>query len=602
MTTMAIRQRSGIVEVSMGQTRVTRRRFLIGTLTTVGLVQVLSACAPASAPAAKPTEAAKPAAPAAAATPASAPPTSAPAAAAKPTEASKPADAAKPAEAAKPTEAAKPAEKPVAATTTAPAPGKPVRGGSLKTTIGADPGTMDAHVGATIFAYSILDSINPGLVVEDDKTAELKPGLAERWEATDDKTYTFYLRKGVKFHDGSPLTAEDIKFTVERLQDKDAKVGTGPGYKQRVEPVEAIEIVNDTTVRFKLKAPLAVFPGGLVEVRVVPRSYDVQKPVGAGPFAFVEWSKNQHVKLKRFDGFWDAERPYVDELIYYPTPDEDGKITRLQTDQVNFSDTIPFPRIEEVKKLPNVQIYQKDAAYTPSHYPLIINSKRPPFEKVEVRQALSWAIDRQAIKDATFGYGAIISSAVPRANWAFNPKAPSYDKQDLEMAKDLLRKAGLPGGFKAQFKFVTSRAEYTPIAQLLQDSWSKVGIQVDLLPRDLNVFVEEVNNRADFEIGMTGYLPGWDPHWLFTQTYVANRNQTGWSNEEFDRLYKEAGAIADQAKRQPMYQRMHEIVQIEQPLVTIGHRFIIMAASKQVQGFEPNYRQFNHFDYTWLQK
>jgi ABC-type transport system substrate-binding protein len=577
----------------LSRPRWTRRRFLVGALATAGLVPLLSACTPApaaaptAAPAAKPTEAAKPAE------------------APRPTEAAKPAaPAAAPAAPAATTAPAAQAAPPQAAPAqAAPAAGAaPTRGGSLQTTIGADPGTLDAHVGGTVFAWSILDSINPGLVVEDDKTAELQPSLAERWEATDDKTYTFYLRKGLKFHDGSPLIAEDVKFTVERLLDKDGKVGTGPGYKQKVEPVDAVELVDDSTVRFKLKAPLAVFPGGLVEVRVVPRSYDPQKPVGAGPFQFVEWSKNQHVKLKRFDGFWEPERPYLDELVYYPTPDEDSKITRLLAGQVNFSDTIPFPRIEEVKKLSNIQIYQKDAAYTPSHYPLIINTKRPPFEKVEVRQALSWAIDRQAIKDATFGYGEIISSAVPKANWAFNPKAPSYDKQDLEKAKDLLRQAGLPNGFKAQFKFITSRAEYTPIAQLLQDSWSKVGIQVELLPRELNVFVEEVNNRADFDIGMTGYLPGWDPHWLFTFTYVTNKNQHGWSNEEFDRLLKEASTIPDQAKRQPLYQRMHEIVQIEQPLVTIGHRFIIMAASRQVQGFEPNYRQFNHFDFTWIQK
>jgi ABC-type transport system substrate-binding protein len=542
--------------------RRTRRRFLVGTLTTAGLIPLLSACAPASAPTTKP------------------PPTSGQAEDARPAVPTAPAPTSGPATAV----------------------GTPVRGGALKTTIGADPGTLDAHVTSTIFAYSVVDSITNTLVAEDDRTAEIRPELAERWETPDDKTAVFYLRKGLKFHDGTPLTAEDVKFTIERIQDKDAKVGTVAPYKQKVEPVDRVEVVDDVTIRLRLKAPLAPFVGGLADVRITPRSYDPTKPIGAGPFAFVEWSKNQHVKLKRFDGYWDPARPYLDELIYYPTPDEDSKITRLLAGQVNFSDTIPFPRIEEIKQLPNLQIYQKDAAYTPSHYLLIINTRRPPFDKVEVRQALSWAIDRQAIKDATFGYSEVISSAVPTGHWAFNPKAPSYNKQDLDKARSMLVKAGLPNGFKVQLKFITSRAEYAPIAQLLQDSWSKVGIQVELLPRDINVFVEEVNTRADFDLGMTGYLPGWDPHWLFAQTYVQNKNQTGWSNEEFDRLAEEAGAITDLDQRKPLYQRMHEIVQIEQPLVTIGHRFIIMAALKEVQGFEPNYRQFNHFGNTWIQK
>lgn len=586
------------MEISISPARWTRRRFLVGALGVAGLVPLLSACAQTpAAPAAKPAEPAKPAE-APKPTEAAAKPTEAPAAAA---EAAKPAAPAAAAPAAT-TAPAAPAATTAPAQAASTAGGGPTRGGSLKTTLGADPGTLDGHVISTIFGISVVDMLSPGLVTEDDKTAEIKPELVERWEAMDDRTYQFSLRKGIKFHDGSPVTAEDVKFSIERIQDKDAKVGTNAAYKQKVEPIESLEVVNDSTIKMKLKAPLAPFVGGLVDVRITPRSYDPAKPVGAGPFQFVEWSKNQQVKLKRYDGYWDPKRPYLDELVYLPTPDEDSKITRLLAGQVNFSDTIPFPRIEELKKNPNVQIYQKDPTLTPSHYPLLINNKRPPFDKVEVRQALSWAIDRQAIKDVTFGYGEKISSAVPTGHWAFNPKALSYDKQDLEQAKSLLVKAGLPNGFKTTLKFITSRAEYTPIAQLLQDAWSKIGVQVDLLPLEINVFVDQVNGKADYDLGMTGFLPGWDPHWLFIQTYVTPKNYIGWTNEEFDKLAAQAGAIADQDKRKPLYQRMHEIVQIEQPLVTIGHRFIIMTALKEVQGFEPNYRQFNHFTDTWIKK
>lgn len=407
----------------------------------------------------------------------------------------------------------------------------------VNATLGADPGNMDPHVGGTIFHSMVADHIWPALTAEDDLTSEIVPTLAESWETPNDTTYLFRLRKDVKFHDGKPFAAADVVFSFEWLLDKDGKIGTGAGFKQRLEAVQSTEIVDEHTVKVTLKAPLAVFAHGLSTVRIVPRDFDVRKPVGAGPFEFVEWSRNQHVKLKRFDGYFQKGLPYLDELNFFPTPDENAKITRLQTGQVNFTDTIPFPRIDEVKKLPGFKIFQMDPAYAPSHYPLLFNVRRPPFDKVEVRQALSHALDRQAIKDATFGFDEIMSSAVPKKHWAFNPAAPSYDKTDVARAKELLGKVGLSSGFKAQMKFVTSRAEYTPIAELMQASWSKIGVQVEILPREVGVWLEEVYNKSDYDMGLVGFLPAWDPHFLLTSTYVASvQKSTGWANEEFDRL------------------------------------------------------------------
>jgi hypothetical protein len=168
---------------------------------------------------------------------------------------------------------------------------------------------------------------------------------------------------------------------------------------------------------------------------------------------------------------------------------------------------------------------------------------------------------------------------VPTGHWAFNPNAPSYRTPDIDKAKSLLAKAGLPDGFSMKMKFITSRGEYTPIAQLMQASWEKIGVHIELLPMQIGEWAADVYDKIDFDMAMDGGLPQWDPHYLFTQTYLGDEQKaTGWKNDEFEKLLKDGVATLDQEKRKQIYWRAHEIVQTELPMTVIGHRFIIMAA------------------------
>jgi peptide/nickel transport system substrate-binding protein len=351
------------------------RRAFVGHVVALGVLPLLQACAPAApaaptaAPAPKPTEAPKPAA---------AQPTTAPA----PT-------AAAPAPTAAPTTA--PAVKP-----TAPA-GQPVAGGVLRSTLGAEPTTLDPHKLNTLFDRDVSDAIFDALI-DDDTLDGIRGSLAESWDSPDAKVWTFKLRSGVKFHDGSPLTAEVVKFSYDRLQDPNTGI-TGQ-IRPTASQVETVTVVDPATVRITLKTPSAAFPVDASNIKIIPKDFDEAKPVGTGPFQFMEWVRNQRVRLKKNPEYFVKGQPYLDELVFLPTPDENQKIVLLQTGQVDFTDTIPLPRVKEVSAGGKIVVYPIPVGVAPSAYFMPLKTDKPPLDNMKVRQAMNLAIDRDIVLGA----------------------------------------------------------------------------------------------------------------------------------------------------------------------------------------------------------
>jgi peptide/nickel transport system substrate-binding protein len=554
------------------------RRAFVGHVVALGVLPLLQACAPAApaaptaAPAPKPTEAPKPAA---------AQPTTAPA----PT-------AAAPAPTAAPTTA--PAVKP-----TAPA-GQPVAGGVLRSTLGAEPTTLDPHKLNTLFDRDVSDAIFDALI-DDDTLDGIRGSLAESWDSPDAKVWTFKLRSGVKFHDGSPLTAEVVKFSYDRLQDPNTGI-TGQ-IRPTASQVETVTVVDPATVRITLKTPSAAFPVDASNIKIIPKDFDEAKPVGTGPFQFMEWVRNQRVRLKKNPEYFVKGQPYLDELVFLPTPDENQKIVLLQTGQVDFTDTIPLPRVKEVSAGGKIVVYPIPVGVAPSAYFMPLKTDRPPLDNIRVRQAMNLAIDRKALLDVTFGVGTIKSNVVPPKHWAFNPNATSYDNRDLARARQLMAEGGHPNGFSLQFKFITSRAEYTPMAQLFQANLAEIGVKLELLPEELGVWVDEVLNKHDFELGMTGIIPDYDPHAIMVR-YHSKDSQDGqsmnWQNAEYEDLLAKGKVTVNQEERKKIYFRAQEIAQEGAPGFVVNERPILYGATPQVQGFRPDIRQHTHFATVWM--
>ncbi len=491
--------------------------------------------------------------------------------------------------AAAPTQAAAPAAQPTAAA----AAGQPTPGGILRVTLGSDIKTLDPHKQGTVFDWDVLDQIYEGLI--DCDLAEVRGALAEKWETADAKSYTFFLKKGVKFHDGSEFNAEAVKFSFDRVADPATAATAVP--KRVQEQVTEVAVVDSHTVKIVLKAASASFPSELPDLRIVPKGFNPEKPIGTGPFQFVEWVRNQKVRVKKFADYHMKGLPYLDEIAFQPVPDEDQKIALLQTDQVDFADTLPLPRIKEVKQAGKIVVVGIPAGVSPSSYWMDCNCNWGPLKDAKVRQALNYAIDRKSVLDITFGEGTLKSSLVPPKHWAFNPKALSFDQRDVAKAKQLLAEAGQPNGFTVQLKQITSRAEFATIAQLIQANLADIGVKMEILPLDLGVWVEQIN-KGDFQLTLTGLTPMFDPDPLLSRPYKTS----GWKNEEYDKLLAQGRAEAKQEERIKIYAKAQEIAQSESPAFVINERPILYGASPKVQGFKADLRQHTHFREVWLKK
>jgi len=367
-----------------------------------------------------------------------------------------------------------------------------VRGGLLRATLGAEPETLDPHTGGTLFDIDISVALFDALTYNDTVTG-LQGALAESWQSPDALVWTFRLRRNVKFHNGDPVNSAAVRASVERIENK--TLGVNHSYTVVIDQVASIETPDPLTIVFRLKQPNASFPLSMADIMIIPHSFDPAKPVGAGPFRFTEWVRDRYVRVRRFEGYYRRGIPYLDEIAFLPTPDENQKVVLLQTGQVDFIDTIPLPRAQEVQKAGKSQVFAVPPGIAPSAYVMMTNTRRPPLNNSKVRQAMNYAVDRRALLDATFGFGAIKSNPIPPKHWAFDPTAASYNTRDVVKAKQLLQEAGVPGGFSVQLKHVTSRAEFTTIAQLFQANMADIGIKVNIVPLELGVFVDQVEAK-----------------------------------------------------------------------------------------------------------
>ncbi len=389
---------------------------------------------------------------------------------------------------------------------------------------------------------------------------------------------------------------------MERLTNK--ATGASADVTVVTDQIASVETPDPLTVIFRLAAPNSVFPVSMANVVIVPRGFDPTKPVGAGPFQFVEWVRNRYVRLRRFDDYYRPGVPYLDQVDFLPTPDENQKIVLLQAGQVDFTDTIPLPRAPEVEKSGQIKVFTIPSGVAPSAYVMLVNTRIAPLDKPQVRQAINHAIDRRAVLDATFGFGTIKSNPIPPKNWAFSSGAASYDTRDLTKAKQLLREAGLPRGFSVELLHVTSRAEFATIAQIFQANMADLGIKVNLTPVQIGVWVDR-EVKQQYQLGLTGTVPPVADPDVILSPYDGdgyNGKSTGWRNDEYHQLLAQARAVVGQAQRKMLYARCQQILQESCPVFIINERPILCGGSLAVQDFRPNVGQLTDFRTTWLKR
>jgi peptide/nickel transport system substrate-binding protein len=566
--------------------RIPRRQFLrrglvlTGSLVAGGLLQ---ACGQRQAPPNPPTQA------------------PAPKAEAKPTEAAKPAATQAPAVAAQPTAAANPTEaaKPTAA-------GAPKRGGTLVVAMTDEAASLEPHRQNALARQQRTQNVYSYLV-QYDKDLRPQPDLAESWEISPDgKTYTFSLRKGVKFHNGRELTSADIKYSVERILNPEiASQGRG-----LLSSIDGVETPDPYTARMVLKAPdsglLAGFAsawGGIVAKEVVEaNNNDLSKvDAGSGPYMIEEWIPNQTLKLKRFPDYYDKNVAHLDGITFQVIPEESAIIAQLRSGNVHLTALKDNKNYEVVKDVPNLEAVR--GLRLGFDY-IDIDNQREPFNKLEVRQAFSYAIDREeCLAVAASGLGSLLAPVPPALkDYALDPKTLPEYQPDLNKAKELLARAGLPNGFKTEIDIIPQFATMVTGAQVLADQMKKVGIEVEIKQYEYGVWLDRFNTKQ-FALAWNITGGNADPDALMTNRLHSKlgANQNNSSDTEIDKLLEEGKLITDLGKRKEHYANVQRVLVQKVPQIWVFSSDLIHVMKRTVKNYESHPSSFfQGLVTTWL--
>ena len=439
-------------------------------------------------------------------------------------------------------------------------------------------------------------------LIKSGNNLELEPGLATSWTAIDDSTWEFKLRPGVKFHDGSDFTAEDVKFSIERIP---RVAGPNPTtiYVRRV---KAVEIVDPLTIRVKTDGPAPNLPNDFIRLFVVSHiaakdySDSAEKAsegfnsgkaaIGTGPYKFVSWTPKEQLVLERYDGYWGGKEPW-DKVIRKELPNDAARVAQLKAGQVDLIARIPasdVPTLEQDSKLTIVRqdsVYLFNIAFDFREKSPQVSAKdgsplpKNPFTDPKVREAFDLAIDRETITEiAMEGMGTVQSQLVTPNILGYNPDVKPT-KSDVEKAKSLLTEAGYPDGFKVTFSFTNDRLPGdkdagTTIAQML----TAIGIQVEANAQPGAVYFP-ANTRGDYSLTMSGWgtLTG-EANYTLSSLVHTNEpakklgafNIRGYSNPALDKLIEQAGVEMDAAKREQYLKDANAIVASDRPNLSIA--------------------------------
>jgi peptide/nickel transport system substrate-binding protein len=451
---------------------------------------------------------------------------------------------------------------------------------------GTDVSLLDPHYSTSGSDVNVYFNLYDNLVLRDEQL-NLTPGLATSWQLIDDKTWQFKLREGVVFHNGDPFTAEDVKFSLERAIAENPRTSVYAA----LNTIERVEIVDPLTVNLVTKNPDPLLPtrlsyyGGMM----LPRQYFDKvgmdgfrkEPVGTGPIKFVEWKKNERLVFEANKRYWRTPIPY-EQVVYKPYPETAARIAALLTGEVNFITAVPPDQVEVIDKSGSARV---EGALYAGFFSYAFNVKVPPLDNKLVRQAMHYALDRQAIvKKLWRGRGVVPNDAYPNVDkLGYDARKPPFE-YNPQKARALLAQAGYKGeeiklesavGYLANDKQLTET-----VAAMLQD----VGINARVQLLEYSVRAQKLRQKA-----LEGLLLGdptstlLDPDGMFWRLMQPGGLYDYWRHPEWDRLMGEARILQDPQKRDENYKKAANIFLDEVPVLIVLQPEKTFALKKDLQ-------------------
>lgn len=448
---------------------------------------------------------------------------------------------------------------------------------------------------------TILRNMYDGLLTRDSKM-QVVPELATSWKQVDTTTYEFKLKPGVKFHSGEEMTAEDVKFTFDRIIQKDRIDGKTSPRGGLLGPLKDIQIVDKYTVRLNLSVPWAILPAMLPFQEVVSKSF-VQKvgdkglatqADGTGPFKLVEWRKGDAIIMERFADYYGGSPAIppvgpakVDRVIFKVIPENSSRVAALLAGDVEIATEVPVHMMKQIESSKVAKVVKVNG--TRSFF-IALNNTKPPFDNVLVRRAANHALDKKLIIDRILQKTATpINGVLSPDAFGFDPSLPAYE-YDLAKAKKLLAQAGFPNGID-----VTMDAEgaFSEMAQAIASLLTKAGIRTKVLVGEGSVIRDKwdpVKPKVG-DMRLTSWGNGsLDPEDIFAPTLKTKDrgNSAGYSSGVVDGLLSAASTETNPQKRAEMFHHAQKQVNADAPWVFLWIPQDIYGVSKRLKGWQPS--------------
>ena len=459
--------------------------------------------------------------------------------------------------------------------------------------IESSPTNLDPRVGLDAQSERIDDLLFDDLLARDEHL-NVKPGLAEHWEIPDPLTYIFHLHKGVKFHDGRPLTSRDVKWTFDSLLQGKIRSTKAAAYRF----VDQVEAPDDSTVIFRMKQPFATLLWNLSDgaMGIVPYGSGDEvsgHPIGSGPFRFVSAEQDKEVIIERNDDYW-GEKARLKRVRFAVVPDTTTRALELRKGSADIASNALTPdMVLALERESNLQVMR--APGTVLAY-LAFNVRDPTLQDARVRQALAYAIERRPLIHYLWrDFARPAASILPPESWAYDPDVRRYDYSP-ERARQLLEQAGHPlvNGVRFHLAMKTSTEESTRLlAAVLQQQLADVGIALDIRTFEFATFFSDVT-RGAFELYSLRWIGGNEDPDIFEYAFHSDKfpphgaNRTYYANPRVDALIDQARSELDQNTRKQLYWEIQRILAEDVPYINLWYFDNVVVHTRRVQNLTLN--------------
>lgn len=465
------------------------------------------------------------------------------------------------------------------------AQGTPTKGGDLRVGIvgGSAKDTLDAHAPVThpdearaIALYDTLATYDTDHKLEMSLADEITP-------SKDGKSWTVHLRDGLKFSDGSPITADDVIFSFQRITDPKDPKASANALEGLIR--DGMKATDAQTVVFPFKKPFVTFPDtvALYQTGIVPKDYDPAKPVSSGPFMLASFDPGQQSKFDANPNYWRDGQPYVDSVTIIDFPDDSARVNALLGGQVDAIDQLPLGQIKIVESNPQFKVLESE---TGSWIPFTMRVDTAPYDNVKVRQALRLIVNRQQMVDQVLGgHGKIGNDMYAPLDQCYPSDLPQRE-QDVAQAKKLLAEAGA-SDLTVTLVTAPAAAGLVEAAQVFAQQAKEAGVTVKVNKVDTGVFYGDDYLNWPFaqDFWFTrDYLPQTSQSGFTSSPY----NETHWNNPEWNAIVDEANGTVDETARCELIKKAQEIEYNEGGYIIWGFPNNLDAHSSQVQGFVPD--------------